>query len=1291
MKINSLFILAILFIAFINVDAQNNDCCNAKVICGSTSVYANPSGIGNNDFLFPGNSAGCLDSLEKNSVWFYFKMDKNTPPGSFLGFIIEPEGGNSEDFDFALYGPNVKCGVLGEPLRCSFAEKFCTYCPKTGMWNKSQDFSENKLGDGFVKGINVNPDESYYLLIENFTTSKKGFKLFFTDKASKYIACNSTLPCCLNIETSPDITICAGATTLQLNATVFGGTPKTFHWKGTNKGDEFIDNNKISNPVIKIPSSFSGTLIYTVKAYDGICEVSSDIKITVNPKPDIQIYPVSPICNNSGTIKLKGSPANGIWSGITDSLGILNPTLLTPGKYQEKLSFKNEFECTSEKTIEIEILEVTKPKISPIDTLCVNNPSLIMEAIPVGGKWKGEIKESGEFTNTNNPGNYKTFYNYTNNHGCTASDSFNISVMPLPAVLISDPGMLCSSLPEFKMSANPIGGFWKGAADINGLIHPQLIGINDYMAYYQFSDKYGCLNMDSIAIKLMTPPDANLKPVIKVCNSTDSGKETSINFNDFILSSDKGGSWKEINKSNCSGSFPEMDYKDVIPGTYYYTYIIPSSSIICPDFIDTIMVLVEDCSCPKLELITPVIACNSEKLISLNDFKITKEIGNWSIISTPGLNNPANINGDLLSVEDKDPGTYFLNFKLAQKPIEGCPESASLELILNESPKIVLPQKVEICNDHNSNYPTSLNLFELISGNDKYGNWIDINNSGASGNYYNLDFTKVQAGNYKFEYTTSQAIAPCTNNSFYVSINVNDCSCPDISILPQKSLCKDLQNYNLSELLINNISGSWSLIKTSNGTKPAIINANNLNFETADPGKYIIQFTPSITVPLGCKATSETIIDIIKAPFAGIALPELKICEKESNTVTLADRIENEDPDGIWIISPTSNDPGLAYNYLSSTLLTKDLKPGKYQFEYHVKANSPCNDANTPISIIIAPNPVFDAGKDLTLDCKLLEAQLGKEINLPQGYNISWKGKDIVNPLIAQPFVHSPGLYFASFTNKESGCYSIDSVRVFPNGESIKTIEVKVQGISCAGVENGKIEITQILGGTKDIVYQLNNNTLSTIPEFEHLKSGIYLLELKDAKGCLYDTLINIGIGDGISVDLGPDLVVDQFKDFTLTPQLNVPFTQIVDFKWSPVSCNNCFQLVDHAISSAQYKVTATDENGCTGSDDINVIVKKARNVFIPNVFSPNGDGINDIFFINTGEGINEIVELQIFDRWGAQVFEATHFQPNDPSQGWNGTHRNQILNSEVFVYWALIKFIDGETMLYKGDLTIQN
>lgn len=104
-------------------------------------------------------------------------------------------------------------------------------------------------------------------------------------------------------------------------------------------------------------------------------------------------------------------------------------------------------------------------------------------------------------------------------------------------------------------------------------------------------------------------------------------------------------------------------------------------------------------------------------------------------------------------------------------------------------------------------------------------------------------------------------------------------------------------------------------------------------------------------------------------------------------------------------------------------------------------------------------------------------------------------------------------------------------------------------------------------------------------------------------------------------------------------------------------------------------------------SNDINDCVP----IYIPNIFSPNNDGINDVFsiFIEPASGIEKIYSLQMYSRWGELIFEQTNFIPENGLTEWKGNYKGRPLNSDIYVYKIIIDFEDGNTLLLNGDITL--
>jgi len=122
------------------------------------------------------------------------------------------------------------------------------------------------------------------------------------------------------------------------------------------------------------------------------------------------------------------------------------------------------------------------------------------------------------------------------------------------------------------------------------------------------------------------------------------------------------------------------------------------------------------------------------------------------------------------------------------------------------------------------------------------------------------------------------------------------------------------------------------------------------------------------------------------------------------------------------------------------------------------------------------------------------------------------------------------------------------------------------------------------------------------------------------------------------------------------------------------------------------YFVEVVDSSGCSASGSIRVEVDNRRDVFLPNVFTPNQDGVNENFMIFTGEGVTAIPSVRVYDRWGELVREAKNLQIG-PSGAvvWDGTMKGEAMQPGVYVYVAEVLFLDQPQtpLVFKGDVTL--
>ncbi|MEI9957506.1 MAG: PKD domain-containing protein [Ferruginibacter sp.] len=202
--------------------------------------------------------------------------------------------------------------------------------------------------------------------------------------------------------------------------------------------------------------------------------------------------------------------------------------------------------------------------------------------------------------------------------------------------------------------------------------------------------------------------------------------------------------------------------------------------------------------------------------------------------------------------------------------------------------------------------------------------------------------------------------------------------------------------------------------------------------------------------------------------------------------------------------------------------------------------------------------------------------------------------------------------------------------------------------------------------------------------------AGNYALRLvvTNSSACA-DTVDRIVLVNPLPIiDAGSDKTIGVGSSIVIAPT----GSPVVDYLWSPatqLNCTNCYTTIAAPKNTTTYTIKVTDANGCISKDDITIIVVcNDKNIFIPNTFSPNNDGVNDWFYPR-GTGLFAIQSMRIFNRWGEMVFQKANLFPNDPTAGWNGRYNGSVLNADVYTYIIDIVCENSQILTYKGNITL--
>ncbi|MBC7904103.1 MAG: PKD domain-containing protein, partial [Gemmatimonadaceae bacterium] len=286
-----------------------------------------------------------------------------------------------------------------------------------------------------------------------------------------------------------------------------------------------------------------------------------------------------------------------------------------------------------------------------------------------------------------------------------------------------------------------------------------------------------------------------------------------------------------------------------------------------------------------------------------------------------------------------------------------------------------------------------------------------------------------------------------------------------------------------------------------------------------------------------------------------------------------------------------------------------------------------------------------------------------------------------------------PGLYIPSLTvTTEAGCTKVltDTVRVLATPNPIITAPAATCTNSIINFQgNVVIPPDTAISWKWDFGNGVGSNLQN--PTYTYPAPGNYTvrLEATNSVGCKDTT--------STPITIYPLPVIDVIGDtsFIVGTGITIPMkysSNVITYSWSPstnLSCTNCPFPFAKPQFTTKYRVAVTDSNGCANGRDVTLIVLcNDKNFFIPNTFSPNNDGSNDLFYPR-GRGIDKIQAIRIFNRWGEPVFEKRNFMANDAAAAWDGTYKGKPAPSDTYVYLIDIICENAAVITTRGNVTL--
>lgn len=284
-----------------------------------------------------------------------------------------------------------------------------------------------------------------------------------------------------------------------------------------------------------------------------------------------------------------------------------------------------------------------------------------------------------------------------------------------------------------------------------------------------------------------------------------------------------------------------------------------------------------------------------------------------------------------------------------------------------------------------------------------------------------------------------------------------------------------------------------------------------------------------------------------------------------------------------------------------------------------------------------------------------------------------------------QTSIMVPAGYYTIQVTDNHGCTSNAQITI-SQPEALRLSQTTENQL-CDNNCNGKI-VTRMQGGVMPYRYRWSSGETSS--EITNLCSGEYDLTITDANGCTLSNsyqIENLGFVPELDATISSNII---YRGESVRLVAVTSSNGIFDWDNEKILDNpSIYNPIARPTENTLFTVEFHDVNNCIAIDTVSVIVKEVicgdPYIFVPNAFTPNGDGNNDFFKPFYPSAIVTEIYFAVYDRWGSIVYETDNIR----ADGWNGTFKGQKLAPDVYVFWLKTKCINGEEYEHRGNVTL--
>lgn len=1033
---------------------------------------------------------------------------------------------------------------------------------------------------------------------------------------------------------------CKNDSLINLIPLLSGNPDLTGFWLNPN-------NDTISGFIIDPSIASSGAYRYFVEGIGPCLSSFSTLNLSFNIPANPGFDDTIVTCSGQSPINLfnsiTGNPdAGGNW---TDPISLSFNGIFTPGVSQDGVytyTALGTSPCADSSSYHV---LVTNTAVNPGQNGTVNfctysSPLNLFTTISgnpdSGGIWRDPLNNL--FSMPFNPalhtsGNYT--YTVSGLYPCPDSSSIASVIVQIPP----DPGqnsnaLFCSSDSStnllYLLNGNPdSNGTWKDSIGnfFSGIFNPATHTSGIYS--YTVQGTSPCLDSTAtVQVSVFSNLNPGISSSVTLCSN-----DSSISLINILGGNpDTLGSWKDPLSQSHSGIFNPFNG---LPGLYKYEIVGIGA---CSDTSSTVNVVVINAPNPGLG--DSLIVCSNDD--SLNLFSL--------LTSGPDSNgvwyNPSNqvFNGFLFPSSDSV-GIYSYKVNGTMP----CSDSSSYMIIdINQFANAGTNGSTNACESDTAFY-----LFSILNGNPHLGGiWKNSLSVPVSG-FFNPNFDSSGVFSY-----TVQGKSPCTDSTAHVTVNVVKNVNPgrDTSLL----FCNNMTPVNLFSLLPNNpkVGGVW--------TNPSQIAFNGILDPSTDSNGF---YSYTVQGQLPCLDKSALIEVDINILYSAGTNASYSICEGDPPFNFFQILGGNPDIYGFWKRPDDS-----IFNGMSSEI---QLVNGKYVYTVNNEAPCPADSSFVALTIRNAPNA--GNGENIILCESASPVNLFSHIaDNPDTTGLWYNPLKQISSGLFDPSMHLEGRYYyvvqGNYPCADDSTAVGTTVIPLPNAGSNQAFNI---------CKNTEVNLFTLLDSTSDqngIWLSPNKSPINAKFNGEKNKTGVYFYVSPGGQYCPGDTMqTSISIIDEFEIYSGADIYLTIGK----SKKLMASSFEAVSFEWHPKDGLDNPYIVNPKVFAEEdtyYTVTGTDQYGCKYSDTLLVTV--LPQLFIPNSFTPNSDGINDQWYI---EGLSEYPGFTLYI-YSVDNFEV--FRSSDPYERWDGSYKGRPMPIGNYIY--TVKFEDETSFgTIKGKFSI--